>query len=75
MGHAMGECFLAICISVQSDQGFYCPHWILKIVLIESKCQNRSAYVQDDVNQQILCLQEGTFVLDTAQIMLLTSID
>ena len=48
------------CIYMQSDKGFQ-NHLILQNVYMESKGLD----VQDDLNQRILCMFEGTFLLDT----------
>ena len=44
-------------------------HWKLNNVSIECNVSDETAYVQDDVNRQILHMFEGTFLLDAAHII------
>ena len=43
-------------------------HWILKTVLMESKCPDETAHAQNDVNAHILRMFECSFPLDAAHI-------
>ena len=36
---------------------------------MESKCPDETGHVQDDVNPHILCMFEGTFSFDMAQVI------
>ena len=62
------------CASVQSDQGIHCQ---LTESLDTTECMNSeqmpgwdSAHVQDDVNEHILRMLEGTVLFDAANMIL-----